>query len=168
MNEEKDLNQAEETQKFRPGEKGFAVFLLIFGLFFTWQSWKLYQESPEVSSYGTVPLFCSAVITLLSLVIIIVDWKKKSVSTGKPIGEVIKAALSYLFAQDVLVMIVLVLVYCITLYMGLGFMIVTPLFLWISMSYLSRGNYVKNILWTALCMLFIYLVFKMLFSVVLP
>jgi hypothetical protein len=47
-------------------------------------------------------------------------------------------------------------------------MIATPIFLWCTMSFLSRGKFVKNLLWTALCMLFIYLVFRVLFSVVLP
>ena len=168
MNEEKEIEQKKESESFKPGEKGFAVFLLMFGLFFTWQSWKLYQNAPGASSCGSVPLFCSAIITILSLVVIVVDRKKPSENSGKPVGEIVKTAMSYLLPKDVLVMVGLVVIYCITLYMGLGFLIVTPVFLWVSMVYLSRGNYAKNLLWTALCMLFIYLVFKVLFSVVLP
>lgn len=162
-----DATQEKET-RFQVGEKGFAFFLLFIGLFFTWQSWLLYQEHPGASSCGSVPLFCSSLITLFSLITIITDWSKKSANAGKAIGKMIADTWNYLFPLDVIVMILFMIVYCAALYMGLGFMLVTPIFLWGSMSFLSRGNYVRNLLWTILCMLFIYLVFHVLFSVVLP
>jgi hypothetical protein len=36
------------------------------------------------------------------------------------------------------------------------------------MCYLTRRDFLKNILWTALCMGFIALIFKALFQVILP
>jgi hypothetical protein len=36
------------------------------------------------------------------------------------------------------------------------------------MSFLGKGNYVKNVLWTALTMAFIFVVFQFMFSVVMP
>ncbi len=157
-----------ETQQFKSGEKGFSFFLLAFGLFFTWQSLLLYQESPELSSYGSVPLFCSLAISILSLLVIITDWNKESVNSGKAILQQVKNALSHLFTKDVIVMVAFVVAYCSALCVGVNFMISTPVFLWVSMTFLSRGNYVKNLLWSALCMGFIYVVFQILFSVVLP
>ena len=44
----------------------------------------------------------------------------------------------------------------------------SPVFLWASMTYLERGNFVKNILFTAIVMAFVILVFKVGFHVVLP
>ena len=171
MKETKEENvviRPDEKPEFQPGEKGFAVFLLLIGQFFTWQSLLLYQKAPGASGSGAIPLFCSVVIDLLAIVILIADRKKQSVSSGKPFGQAVKNAFRYLANRDVVVMAALVLVYCVILYLGVGFMIVTPVFLWVGMTYLSRGNYGKNIIWTALCMLFIYLVFRVLFSVVLP
>lgn len=168
---EKDLQEQpkqSEEKHMKPGEKGFALFLLAIGAFFSWQSWLLYAKNPSASSNGAVPLFCSLMIVAFSIIIFITDWKKSSENTEKGLGNAFKKFLSYLFPFDVWVMILFVVIYCVALYVGLGFMIVTPIFLWGSMTFLSRGNYAKNILWTAICMAFIYVVFRMLFSVVLP
>lgn len=170
LNSDEKINETTPVQNkpYGKGEKGFAVFMLLIGLFFTWQSWILYQDNPGLSSCGSVPLFCSVVITLFSLITIILDRKKATENTGKPIAQILTDTWHHLFPIDVIILILFIVVYCITLYLGLGFMYVTPVFLWGSMTFLSRGNYVKNILWTALCMLFIYLVFHVMFNVVLP
>jgi hypothetical protein len=76
--------------------------------------------------------------------------------------------LAYAFPIDVLVILGAVLVYCILLFVGVSFYIATPLFLYGSMCYLMKKDYLKNILWTALVMAFIVLVFRMLFGVVFP
>lgn len=167
--DEKTKNTVPENEiTHQPGEKGFAIFLLLIGLFFTWQSVILYQQAPGASSYGAVPLFCSAAIDILAIAILITDRNKKSMNSGKPLKEAISNMAHHLFRRDIVVMVGLVLLYCVALYMNVGFMIATPIFLWIAMTYLGRGNMVKNLLWTAICMVFIYLVFQILFSVVLP
>lgn len=166
MEEEKKLQEPEVTHN--SGEKGFAVVLLLLGLFFTWQSYLMFREDPVASSYGAVPLFCSGLITVLALCIIIIDRKKRSPSSGKPLKEVLSLAVRHVAKRDILVMLGLILLYCLALYLNAGFMIATPIFLWVSMTWLGRGNYLKNLLWTAICMVFIYLVFKVLFAVVLP
>ncbi len=163
----KDIEQKQQAT-FKPGEKGFAVFWLLIGLFFTWQSILLYRQSPGASSYGAVPLFCSVLIDLFAVIIIVTDRNKKSPNSGQPIITAVKNAVSFLAAHDVVVITAMVVLYCVALYMGAGFMLATPVFLWTGMTYLSRGNMLKNLIWTALCMLFIYLVFRILFSVVLP
>ena len=81
---------------FQPGEKGFAVFLLILGAYFFYESIKLYQASPGASSYGAVPLFVSALIIIFSIAIIISDWKKDSLNHGIYKGEIVKKTLNYL------------------------------------------------------------------------
>jgi len=153
---------------FVPGEKGFAVFLLLFGAFFLWQSVLLYGEHPGADSAGAVPLFVSALIVILAIAIIATDRKAPSVNKGQTVGVIIKNTLGYMFQKDVLVEMGLILAYCVALNFGLGFYIATPVFLWVSMCYLMRKDYVKNLLWTALCMAFIVVVFRFIFSVVLP
>jgi hypothetical protein len=176
MEENNNINAADsskmtalrENNSLQPGEKGFTCFLLLVGLFFTWQSWLLYCKDPGASSYGAVPLACSSLIVFFALATIFVDRKKKTPVSGFSLGKMAKEVFLSALPQDLFVMLCMVLVYSVGLYLNLGFMIITPVFLWCGMSYLSRGDYLKNLLWTALCMGFIYVVFKLLFSVVLP
>jgi hypothetical protein len=154
--------------RFHPGEKGFAVFLFLFGGFFAYQSYLMYQKAPGAASYAAVPLFVSLLIMVFSLLIFIFDFKAESENHEASALEKIKKALAYMFQKDVLVMMILILAYSFALRYNLGFYIATPVFLWLSISYLMRKNYVKNILWTALSLLFIYVVFTFAFSVVLP
>lgn len=168
MEEERKPSPPEKQPAYQPGEKGFAAFLLAVGLFFTWQSWLLYAAAPGASSYGAVPLACSCLIDLFAAAILIVDRNKRAQTSGLPFTRKLKSVLHYLVPRDIVVMIALCVLYCAALYVGLGFMAATPLFLWASMSYLMRGRYLTNLLWSALCMVFIYIVFRLLFSVVLP
>ncbi|SCZ79306.1 tripartite tricarboxylate transporter TctB family protein [Acidaminobacter hydrogenoformans] len=168
LKDREESNTSKSQTKFQPGEKGFAVFLFIFGSFFTYQSVLMYQKAPGASSYAAVPLFVSVLIMIFSALIFIFDYKAESVNHDQPTGEKVKRSLSYIFQKDVLVMMGLILLYSIALRYKLGFYFVTPVFLWLSMSYLMRKNLVKNILWTALSLLFIFMVFSFAFRVVLP
>jgi hypothetical protein len=166
--EDKDIAKVEQTEKLQPGEKGFAVFLFIFGSFFAYQAYLMYLKKPGPSSYAAVPLFVSILIMIFSALIFITSINKQTVNHNKPIIEKIKATFSYIFQRDVLGMIILIFLYSIALRYKLGFYIVTPIFLWVAMSFLMAKNYLKNILWTLISILFIYVVFTFSFSVVLP
>jgi hypothetical protein len=153
----------------KPGEKGFNIFLLLMGLFFLSESIKMYQVKPGASSYAAVPLFVSILIVVFSMITIISDIRKKtptSVSVTK--GQMFKNAILFIFPKDIVVILLLILLYCIGLYVGLGFYIVTPVFLWISMCYLMGEKFLHNILWTALSLAFIFVMFSTIFKVVLP
>lgn len=155
-------------KKTRPGEKVFPVLLLIAGVLITREAWGMYKRSPELSGYGTVPLFCGVMITLLSIVIIITNMFHKSEISGMPLKDQAVAVVKHLFSLDVLIMLAMIIVYCVLMANGVPFVIASPIFLWVSMTYLERGNYVKNILFTAIVMAFVILVFKVGFHVVLP
>lgn len=155
-------------KKTRPGEKVFPVLLLIAGVLITREAWGMYKRSPELSGYGTVPLFCGVMITLLSVVIIITNMFHKSEISGMPLKDKAVAVVKHLFSLDVLVMLAMIIVYCVLMANDVPFVIASPIFLWAAMTYLERGNYVKNILFTAIVMAFVILVFKVGFHVVLP
>ena len=181
---DKTNEPAESKQQvpFSAGEKGFAVFWLLFGLFFLWQSLKLYEKNPGLSSCAAVPLFCSGVIVLCALIIMLNDRKAKTPNSGQPIGVMVKQTLQNIFPIDITVMIIMILLYCIALYVGLGFYVATPIFLWVGMCWFMRSRFyagsfdkaaflkvaVKNLIWTVICILFILVMFTYLFSVVLP
>ena len=182
-NPKKTEPEAASQVPFQAGEKGFAVFWLIFGLFFLWQSIELYGKHPGLDSCAAVPLFCSGVIVVCSLIIMITDRKFKTPNTGKGVGVQVKQTLGNMFPIDIAVMIALILLYCIALYIKLGFYVATPVFLWIGMVWFMRSKFlvegkidksafvriaVKNLIWTGICILFILVMFTYLFSVVLP
>ncbi len=154
--------------KTKPGEKVFPVLLLMLGIFVTKEAWGMYSRSPELSGYGTIPLFCGVMMVVLSVIIIITNFFRKSELTGMTMREKTIAVIKHLFSADVLVMLVMIAAYCVLLANGIPFIVSSPIFLWAAMTYLERGNFVKNILFTAIVMAFVILVFKVGFHVVLP
>ena len=179
----KNTDPSPEEKPFPSGEKGFAVFWLLFGGYFFYQSMKLYQKYPGLDSCAAVPLFVTGVIVVCALIILLIDRKKPSESSGKAAGEVFKATLHTMFPLDVLVTVLLILLYCVALNLRLGFYPSTSIFLWVAMTWFMRKNYLaagridqkvlvrtagKNLIWTALAVIFILIVFTYLFKVVLP
>ena len=168
-----EAEEAPEEKKFilQPGERVFAVVLLVLGLVALYLSLKLWFKMPQprVSSAAALPLMASGVWVLLALITLVQDFKLLSPLSGlSSVAEKIKKGLQFAFPLDTLVVLGGILIYCLLLFLGVSFYIATPLFLYGCMCYLMRGNFVKNILWTAIVMAFIILVFRMLFSVVFP
>lgn len=155
-------------KKTKPGEKVFPVLLLMLGIFVTKEAWGMYSRAPELSGYGTIPLFCGMMMVVLSAIIIITNFFRKSELTGMTMEDKAIAVIKHLFSADVLVMLVMIAAYCVLLANGVPFIVSSPIFLWAAMTYLERGNFVKNIFFTAIVMGFIILVFKVGFHVVLP
>ncbi len=155
-------------RKTKPGEKGFTVILLLAGLFVTMESLKMYREDPQLQGYGTVPLICGVLLSLFSIIILLKNLRTESEIKGMSFKEKTSAVVRHLFIMDVVVMLLLIVAYCLLLYFGIPFVISSPIFLWASMSYLRRTGYVKNILFTAVVMAFVIVVFHVAFGVVLP
>lgn len=153
------------------GEKVFTIALFLAGLLFFIQSLIMWgkMSQPRIASAAALPLFVSGVWTVLSLVTVVENIRKTTPGSkaGSP-GKAARIGFKFAFPTEVLAMLGFIVAYCVTLLLGMSFYIVTPLFLWGSMAYLMRKDYVKNILWTVLCMAFIILVFRMLFGVILP
>lgn len=155
-------------RKTKPGEKGFTVILLLAGLFVTVESLKMYREDPTLQGYGTVPLICGVLLSLFSLIVLLKDLKTESEIKGLPFKEKASSVIHHLFIVDVVIMLLFIAAYCLMLYFGIPFVISSPIFLWASMSYLRKTGYVKNILFTAIVMAFVIVVFNVAFGVVLP
>lgn len=153
------------------GEKVFAIVLLVAGLIAFAMAMELWgrMKEPKIASAAAVPVFVSGLWSLMALLTVIENVKQSTPLSGKKrIAEKIKAAIGYALPMNVMAVIGMILVYCVLLLQGISFYIATPLFLYGAMCYLTRKDYGKNILWTAIVMAFIVLVFRMLFSVVFP
>jgi len=154
--------------KTKPGEKGFAVVLLFFGGGVLWQAILMFQKDPQISSYGAMPLFLGMLLILFSIIIIVGNFKRGSEIAGSPLSEKFSRIAEHVCPRDVNVMILLLIAYSVALFINLRFIYATPVYLWLSISYLTGKNYVRNILYTAIIMTFILLIFKIVFKIILP
>ncbi len=157
------------TNKIKPGEKAFSFIILIFSILALIESIRLFKSDPTSSSAGALPLFLSSIMLIFTLKIILLE-DRKTGSENESIDrkEQFISAVQYIFPKDILVMFVFTLIYCLLLILGLGFVISTILFLIASMTYLMRGQIVKNVIYTAILMVFILIVFQTVFKVILP
>ncbi|MEG0793361.1 MAG: tripartite tricarboxylate transporter TctB family protein [Lachnospiraceae bacterium] len=167
------MKMDDKRQPYKPGERGFAVVLLSVGIYFLWESLKLYRKAPGAESYGAVPLFVSGLIVAISIGNIISDCYKnrflKQIDDKKITSkQQVKRMLHYTMPKDMVIILLFMVLYCVALFAGMGFLISTPMFLWGSMCYLTGKNYGKNLIWTALSMGFIVIIFDFVFHVVLP
>ena len=150
-------------------EKGFSFIILLLALVLLLESIKMFMKDPIASSFGAMPLFLSLSIVGLMLKIITAEGKdKESENNRLSYGVKVKESFKYVFTKDIIVVFLLMLTYCVVLFMGLGFEISTTIFLFVAMSYLMGKQYMKSLLYTAVSMAFILLVFKTIFKVILP
>lgn len=158
-----------KNEKIKPGEMGFSVIILCVGIGALIESVKMFLKDPVPSSYGSLPLFLSAVIVVFMLkVILIEDRKTGSENDNLSFKEKAKAVVNHAFTKDILIVFFMLVCYCIMLLFNLGFNISTTIFLFVSMCYLMGGKYVKNIIFTLIIMAFILILFKTIFQVILP
>lgn len=160
-----------EKPVLEAGEKVFTVVLLVFGLIAFAMSLQLWMKmsEPKISSAGALPLFVTGLWVILAAMAIFENRKLTSPLSGlKDRSEQLIEGLQYAFPRDIAVMLAFIVAYCLVLYLGLSFYIATSLFLYGGMCYLSKKHFIKNLLWTAMIMTFIVLVFRVMFGVVFP
>lgn len=182
--EYEDLNPALEVNSddlivikehsLEAGEKVFSIILLAFGIIALYLSIELWfkiplRRGPRIASAAAVPVFVSGLWVIMSLWTVIENFKLTTpLSKVQGITNKIIQAVKYALPLNVLIMLIAIVSYCAALILNVSFYIATPIFLYFSMCYLTRKDYVKNILWTAIVMAFIVVVFRLLFSVVFP
>lgn len=155
-----------KDEKLKVGEKLFNYILMILGIFAVYGASKISGIIPKTDSPGALPLFIAFSLCAFSL------WIYGENRTFSPIHfntykERQKAFKELVFPNDILIMVVLLIIYSIGLDV-IGFNISTFAFLWISMIYLTAGNWLKNLGYTAISLGFILIIFKFLFKVILP
>ena len=147
----------------KPCEKVFAFILLLIGCLALYLSINLWfgistHKAPRISSAAVIPVIASSLWVLISLCKVIKNFRHESESSS----------LSYIMPLNVLIILSLIIIYCAALLMGVRFYIASPVFLYASISCLMRRDYIRNLVITGLVMIFIVLVFRIVFSIVLP
>ena len=157
------------AEDLKSGEKVFTIAFFLVGVFFFWQAIQLWirMDPPRASSAAALPLFTSGIWVVLSFVTILENIRKKTpLSRYKTIKEKLKRGLAYTYPKESFIITLAIVLYCVLLFVGIDFYIVSTVFLYATMCYLSRGNFIKNILWTAIFMGFTFVVFQVIFGVV--
>lgn len=157
------------SSKIKPGEIVFLFILLGIGAGALIESINMYMDDPTPSSYGAMPLFLSSIIVLFMIKIIFFESNKTvSESENFVLEEKFKIVVKYVFTKDILVVLLMLIGYCLLLVLGIGFELATPIFLFISMSYLMNGKYLQSLIFTVVVMVFILIIFNTIFQVILP
>jgi len=158
----------ETGERLKPGERGFSIFLAIFGLFALYESIKLFQKDPRWISFGAFPLILSILLIVFSVHVFWSDRKKKTETDEASVDKKILKTLDYLFPKTVTILLILMILYCLALYFELGFELSSTVFLLVALCFFRKNQYIKNVLYTVLTMAFILLIFKLGFRILLP
>lgn len=153
-------------KKLMPGERGINILVLAACLVFVVESAKLFRQDPTPYSMGAMPLFLSILCTCCCLVTLISGLRAEK-SIYPSFKERLRATIQHVLPRDILVIFGLFIAYCASLSV-FKFILATPIFLWCCMTYLAKGNYLKNILYSGVTSLFIVVIFRYLFKVILP
>lgn len=166
--DEKKKNDQKEKEKLPPGGYASSLLFLLIGIVFFVQSIQLYQKDPSPSGSGTFPLIVSVTLIILTVIDFVQKMKVKTEVSGMAIKEKIITTLKYIFPKDSLVFLLMSIAFYLVLEFGVSFIIAAPIFLLVSMCYLIPHSFVKNLLYTAVSCIAIYVIFTMLFKVSLP
>lgn len=160
--------EKEKEQKLPPAGRISTLLFLTVGLVFFVQSLALFTEDPSPSGYGVFPLLVSGLLLILTVIDYIQKLKIKSELDGLPMKEKVFITVKYLFPINSLVFLFMSIGFYIAITLGVPFMVAATVFLMVSMCYLIPHAVIKNLIYTAVIMVTIYVVFSVLFKVTLP
>lgn len=144
----------------QPGETLFGFLMLALSLFLFWQSYEIAGFS-ALSSPGAFPMAVSAIMVISSCVAIVHDFKRPADSFEW------QHFFERILPPVVGVMIGIIFVFAVMLE-TVGFLLTAFAFLVITIKMLHKGTMAYTTLISALGLVVIYLVFRVIFVVVLP
>ena len=151
-----------ELRTRRPGEYVFSVALLAFSLFAAWQAWRISGFS-SLSSAGVFPMIATFTMAVSGVFIVAEAVRARPEAEG---GSV-RALAAEIAPLRLVVFAVLIVAYMLALEPA-GFIVSSFLFLFLGMSFLYRKSVLVNLAASAGSLVVIYIVFRHVFSVVLP
>ncbi|MCB5174174.1 tripartite tricarboxylate transporter TctB family protein [Microvirga lenta] len=149
----------------QPGETIFAYLLLLFSLFVFWEAYKISGFS-SASSAGVFPM-CAAAVMLFASVLTIVRTQRATAYQREPGLSKVRDFRNKIVPANIIVFVALLVAYTIALDAA-GFLLSSFLFLFLSIAYLYRRGPLVALLIAAGGLVVIYVVFRMIFTVVLP
>lgn len=145
----------------RPGEQFFALLLVIFAAYAFWESYGISRFS-GLTTGGVMPMLASGVMVVTALVTLSETLRKPGTGKGS-----IRDVIAYLLPARVVLFTVLVVVY-VAVIPSIGFLPASGGLLFVSIWALWRKGPVWSLAISLLSIGVIYLLFRVVFSVVLP
>jgi putative tricarboxylic transport membrane protein len=144
----------------QPGETIFGFLMLALSLFLFWQAYEIAGFS-SLSSPGAFPMAASALMVISACVAIVHDSRRPADSFEWQhfFEQILPATVAIMIGSIFIFAIVLETV---------GFIITAFVFLVISLQLLHRRGIGQSLLFSAIGLVVIYLVFRIIFVVVLP
>lgn len=145
----------------RPGERVFALVLVVFAGYAFWESYGISGFS-GLTTGGVMPMLASGVMVVTGLVTLTETLRKPGIGKGG-----IRDVIAYLFPLRVVLFTALVAIYVAAI-PGVGFLPASGGLLFVSIWALWRKGPVWSLVISLLSITVIYLLFRVVFSVVLP
>lgn len=149
----------------KPGEVVFTILLVVVSAFLMWQAFGI-SGFQSVSSAGMFPMLAGLTMTVTA-VVVLVDQLKGAKSTGDRTGSRWATFRSAVLPREVMAGALAVLAYMLLLE-SLGFLLSSYLFLVLAMRLFGSRRWILNLVVSAASLGIIHLVFRTVFSVVLP
>lgn len=149
----------------QPGETLFGYLLLLLSLFVLGEAWRIAGFS-SVSSAGVFPMAAGAAMVASSFAVILQNRRMAPPEIPAGAGRLGEFA-RRITPRDIVVVAAMILGYMAALE-PFGFLPASFAFLFLSILYLHRGGLVFTLLVSAGALAAVYVVFRMVFTVVLP
>lgn len=150
-----------EPDTLRPGERLFALLLVVFAGYAFWESYGISGFS-GLTTGGVIPMLTSGVMLASGLAILAATLRRPPAEKGG-----IRALLAYLFPLRVVLFTLLVAVFVAAI-PTLGFLPASAVLLFVAIWALWRKGPFLALVISALSVGVIYLLFRVVFQVVLP
>lgn len=149
----------------RPGEGAFGIIMLLVSVALLWQAYQISGLS-ALSSPGAFPMAAAAVMVIAALIVVIGDLLRPHETEG---GMSHKARdFSAQITPTIVVVFTGFVVGYSALLNTLGFLPTSLLFLFVAIHFLHRGKVAMDFLIAVGSLIIIYVIFRLVFTVVLP
>lgn len=163
------MAQQQDSQGVRPsrlpGELTFTGLLLALSLFLLWQAYRI-SGFESLSSAGMFPMLATATMVVTGALILLQCLRRRAASADAH-GSLAAHFLARMTPPAWLGLTLAVCLYMLAL-PRLGFVLASFLFLLLSMRLLGSQRWLLNVAVSAISLAAVHLVFRTLFSVVLP
>lgn len=144
----------------KPGETGFNILVLLGSVFLFYQAYKIAGFS-ALSSPGAIPLAASSIMVISACIIVMKEFARPKAEGGMP------AFFKQILPFTIAVMCGLIILFAVVL-QKVGFVLTGFVFLWASIWFLQKRGPLSAALIALLCVLVIYVLFRLIFQVILP
>lgn len=153
-------------KELKAGEIGLGIILVLFSILAIYESYRISEANLTIASPGAFPMFISIILLVFSIWIGIENYQSKRLKKYSVL-EKTKSIASLVLSKDIFLTIAFLIIYAFILE-KVGFIISTIMFLWTSISFLTKGKIFKNLGVSILIVASIVLIFNTIFNVVLP